>query len=365
MRKALILVLTWIVLINVFALLAWNRLNVTKDTAYNWIDPKHLHTPTWSVTKLPARWDSEWYANLAKDGYQFHGLTEFSNIVFFPVYPTLMHTLGIILNENYKVAGWIISLVALIGAAIIFYKLVKEFHPKLDPIEPLWFLLIFPTAIFFNAVYTESLFLLLSLATIYLARKKMFVWASVIGAIAALTRVTGVLLFIPLVLEYLIAHKNKRWLQPKGLALFLVPLAAFSFFLFHKLKFGSFWLFFQIEKVWGRDLFTLNRDHFVHATASAQVNLMLDLGFLVLATVLIIIAWKKIRFSYAIYALASLLVPLSTGSLMSIGRYILILFPLPMAIATLPPTWKRGWTLVSILLLGLYATLFAHSYWAG
>ncbi|MDO8617795.1 MAG: hypothetical protein Q7N87_02835 [Candidatus Uhrbacteria bacterium] len=365
MKKTLVLVLTWIVLINFFGLIAWNRWNVNKDTAYNWIDPKHLHAPTWNVTKLPARWDSEWYNGLAKNGYQFRDVNSFSNIVFFPVYPLLMHALGTVTNDDEKLAGWLISLASLIGAALIFYKLVKEFHPKLDALEPLWFLLIFPTAIFFNAVYTESIFLFLSLSTIYLARKKMFGFAALVGAVAALTRVTGVLLFLPLVWEYLATHKGKNALHPRGLTLLLIPLAAFSFFLYHKIAFGSFWLFFRIETVWGRSLLTLNREHFFRGTHAAEANLLLDAGFVLLAIALIIIAWKKIRPSYAIYATASLLVPLSTGSLMSIGRYILVLFPLHMALATLPPAWKRGWTLLSILLLGLYATLFAHSYWAG
>jgi Gpi18-like mannosyltransferase len=69
--------------------------------------------------------------------------------------------------------------------------LVKEFHPEIDPYLPIIFLLIFPTAFFLNAVYTESLFLFLSLATFYYALKKNFFSAGIFGFFASLTRLAS------------------------------------------------------------------------------------------------------------------------------------------------------------------------------
>ena len=68
-------------------------------------------------------------------------------------------------------------------------------------------LLLFPTSIFFNAVYTESLFLLLSVASVYFIRKGRYREAGILGFLAALTRVTGVLLFVLAAVEFF-SQKN-------------------------------------------------------------------------------------------------------------------------------------------------------------
>lgn len=364
MKKTLAIVTAWIVIVNLFALLAWNRVNVTRDTAYGWIDPRHLHSPSWDLLALPARWDSEWYLDIARNGYVFKPATELQNAVFFPVYPALIRVVGGALGGRLALAGWLVSLAALASACLVFRRLLREFHPKLDADDAIFFLLAFPTAIFFNAVYTESLFLLLSVAAIYLARRKRFGWAAAVGAAAALTRITGALLFIPLVIEYTLAYGRKKSLRPLALTLLLVPLASASFFAFHALKTGDPLFFFKVESSWGRS-FKLNPGHFAVATSPAFVNLALDIGFLVLAIALTWVVLRRVRASYALYCLATIAIAVSSGSLMSIGRYVLVLFPLPMALATLKPTMKRLWTLISILLLGLYTALFAHSYWTG
>ena len=56
---------------------------------------------------------------------------------------------------------------------------------------------------FFSAVYTESLFLALSAGCFYLARRERWVWAGVLGGLAAATRSIGVLLVVPLAVLYL------------------------------------------------------------------------------------------------------------------------------------------------------------------
>jgi hypothetical protein len=363
-RRILGLVAAWAVIINAFALVAWNRVNVTRDTAYGWIDPQHLHAATWSLASLPARWDSEWYLGIARDGYAYKGVGELSNIVFFPVYPLLMRAVAYVFGGNVALAGWLISLACLAAGAVVLAHLVREFHPKLDADEVVLMLLAFPTAIFFNAVYTEAFFFAVSVAAIYLARRRAWGWAAAFACVAALTRVTGVLLFLPLAIEaWLEWRETGRW-RRAWLALAAIPAAAASFFAYHWLRFGDPLLFFKIEKTWGRS-FTLNGEHFLAFTGAAQANLGLDVFFAVLALAAVVVIWRRVRPSYAVYALASLLLPIASGTLMSIGRYALVLFPIPMAFATLPPTARRAWLLLSAMLLGLYALLYAHSYWAG
>ncbi|HEU0051280.1 MAG TPA: mannosyltransferase family protein [Patescibacteria group bacterium] len=363
MKKIFAFLFIWMVLLNGFALISWNRLSVKSDTAYSWMDPNTLRAPSWNLLQLPARWDSEWYLNIAKHGYVFKGSDVLSNLVFFPVYPGLLALFGRLFLSQFIFAGWLISFAALCAACFFLFRLVQEFHPKLNPEEVVFFLLIFPTAIFLNAIYTESLFLFLSIASIYFARKKRFVLASIIGCAAALTRVTGVLLFIPLLIEFITTYK-KRWFRPSIFALLLVPLGLVSFFAFHGIVYGDFLLFFKIENAWGRS-FHLNASHFQTATAPAAANLALDFGFLLTSVILSVLTLVRVRFSYGVYMLATIVVAVSTGTLMSIGRYVLVLFPIYLVLASFPPLWKRSWTIASLLLLGLYTLLFAQGYWAG
>ena len=61
----------------------------------------------------------------------------------------------------------------------------------------------FPAALFFSAVYSESLFLLLSVGAVLAARQGRWAWAGALAALAALTRNSGVLLLVPLALLFL------------------------------------------------------------------------------------------------------------------------------------------------------------------
>lgn len=368
MKKVIFIFLLWLLIINIFALFSLNRFNLKGDTAYIWIDPGKFHQEqTWNPISLHAKWDSFWYLDIAQNGYSFKGAKKLSNIVFLPLYPFLIRVISFFTAGNLVLAGWILSSVSLLLALLYLFKLVKEFHPKIDPYLPIIFLLIFPTAFFLNAVYTESLFLFLSLATFYYALKRNFFWASVFGFFASLTRITGVLLFIPLAWEYLKSYDFNlaRSLNPKLLSIFLIPIGTLSFFLYHYFRFNDIFLFFRVEGWWGR-MFKLNKSHFLLFSNSAIVNFCFDVSFVIFAIVILYFVFKELRVSYGLYMLATLAIILSTGTLMSIGRYILVLFPIYILLASVKNQYLRqSWIFTSILLLAMYTILFVNNYWAG
>lgn len=367
-KKVIITFLIWLIIINVFALFSLNRFNLKGDTAYTWIDPsKFYQEQTWNPVPLHARWDSFWYLDIAQNGYSFKGPEKLSNIVFFPLYPFLIRVTSFFTAGNLILAGWILSSIFLFLALLYLFKLVKEFHPGINPYLPIIFLLIFPTAFFLNAVYTESLFLFLSLATFYYGLKKKFLGASVFGLLASLARITGVLLFIPLLWEYLKSCNFNvvRSLNLKLLPIFLMPVGTLSLFFYHYLKFNDFLLFFKVESWWGR-MFRLNKDHFLLFSSPAIVNFCLDVFFIIFVLVVLCFVFKKLRTSYGLYMLATLAVVLSTGTLMSGGRYILVLFPIYILLASTKNQYlQQAWIFISILFLAMYTILFVNNYWAG
>lgn len=223
-----------------------------------------------------------------------------------------------------------LSIFFLIVAIIVFHKLIKEFHPNVNPENSIFYLLFFPTAFFLNAVYAESLFLFLSLLTFYFAMQGRFKFAGLFGFLCAITRVTGVLLFIPVVWEFIKRHKTNKILSLDFLPILAIPLGLGLFFAYHYFKFGEFFLFFKVKAAWGR-VFQFNKEHFLLFSHPAVVNFFLDIGFAIFALISTWFVFKRLRISYALYMLATLAIALSTGTLMSIGRYILVLFPMYIA----------------------------------
>ena len=115
-----------------------------------------------------------------------------------------------------------------------------------------------------------------------------------------------------------------------------------------------------------KDCFKLNKDHFLLFSNPAIVNFILDVFFVTFSLISLYFIFKKLRFSYGIYVLLTLFIALSTGTLMSIGRYILVLFPIYIWLSSIKNRYFQiSWAFLSILLLALYTILFVNNYWAG
>ena len=366
MKKVLCIYIFWVVIINLFAIAAQNRFNLDQDTAYAWMQREHFVADhPWNPIQLHARWDSFWYKDIAANGYSFKKIDYVSNIVFFPLYPFLTRSLAVLVGGNVELAGTILSTLSTALGLIYLFKIVKELHPDINPYLPVIFLLTFPTAFFFNVMYTESLFLFLSTACFYNGLKRSFLKASIFGLFAALTRITGVLLIIPMLWEYFSYNGFKKPFNKDLIALLLIPFGTFCFFLYHYLAFGDFFLFLKVESTFGR-AFHVDGSEFLPITRPAIVNLLIDCMFVVVALVTSFFALTRLRVSYGLYMIATIAIALSTGMIMSIGRYILVLFPMYILLASIKSESVRfAYSLLSTLLLSMYITLFVNGYWAG
>ncbi len=86
------------------------------------------------------------------------------------------------------------SLAACAGAFVALYLLGEQLLGAAGASRSVLYLAIFPMALFLGAVYTESLYLFLSIAGFLLATRGRFLWAAVAIGLAMLTRSTGVML---------------------------------------------------------------------------------------------------------------------------------------------------------------------------
>jgi Gpi18-like mannosyltransferase len=336
---------------------------IGQRVGHHWSPAHGIMLDVWS------RWDAQHYLDIATLGY--HG----KDIAFFPLYPFLIHVVGKLLGDP-LVAGLLISNAAFFVALGYLYALTKlEFGDDSTAFHAVFYIAIFPTAIFFSAVYTESLFLALTVASVYYARRGNFITSGVVGGLAALTRPEGVLVALPLLYEIWRAWRDgQRTALVRGaIGLGLIPAGLLVYMGYLYALVGDPLAFQKVQANWNRHLSppwvsignTIHQMTLHPLASPADVNLLMELIFTGLFLVLMVIAFRTLRPSYAWYFAASLLVPMSTASLMSMPRFVLVVFPAFMLLAL----WGRrpvvNSAIVSLFLplLGLFTVLFADWYW--
>jgi hypothetical protein len=247
-----------------------------------------------------------------------------------------------------------------------------------------WYFLVYPAALFTVAVYSESLFLLLSFACLYCARNHRWGLAGLFGLLTSMTRSQGILLLAPLGIEYLLYLKNlpvrgvrDMFVKTRGnyLWLLLVPLGLPIFMAFSYWTAGdaSLPLIVQDEFLrWSpeiRHIYTtisgaikLFPDLPLHAARESQIDVVFTLFFLALLPV---VYWK-VRLPYAVYATVLVLFPLTSASTMSMTRFLLLSFPHFWVLGMMGKKWPLFHALLSlvfILLLGVFTLRFVNGYW--
>ncbi len=346
-------------------------------------DPTRLSASFGRVGNILAapfvRWDSIHYLQIAQ-----HGYSHFVDTAFFPLYPLLTGGLRAIIGSE-AVAGVLINLVAFAVGLVLLHRLT-ELELSRPAADATVLLLAFaPLSFFFSAVYTESLFLALSVGAIYTARRDRWALAAVLAAAAALTRNSGILLVAPIGLMYVHRHGLKGW----ALGWLLLPFVALSGYLIYLHGLGYGWLApLNSEHAFGRQMIgplaaiaqTVSGAlsglsavaHGYKIVAPQASGLFLPgiedlvlLAVLALCVVLLIKAWRELPTFYVGFVLLVLLTCLFSPDrgepLKSLDRYALTMFPLWM-VAGAWLTRRRVLTPALILggaLMAFYAYEFA------
>ena len=320
------------------------------------------------------RWDAEHYLGIAQHGY--FG----TEAAFFPLYPLLIRIVGVFLGSH-LLAGLVISNAASFLSLLYLYKLIEHQYNRHVAQRATFYVSIFPTAIFFSAVYTESLFLFLTVASFYYLRERRWLVAGAFGFFAALTRSEGILLIAPMAIEWVLAIREggREYLRYTWsdvvrplLAMVLVPLGLATYMGYLWVLSGDPLLFSHVQIHWNRHLAWpwVSILHTVHTiqTAHAQqtiANQILELAFTLLMLGVLFAGLRRLRLSYIVYMALSILVPLSTSSLLSMPRFALVLFPMfaLLALWGARPAINNAYVAFSLPLLGLFTVLFADWYW--
>jgi hypothetical protein len=196
------------------------------------------------------------------------------------------------------------------------------------------YLFVFPSAFILSAVFAESLFLTLLVLCFYYAKREKWLLAGIAGFFMALTKAIGIIVILPLLYEYL-KTKNFRLRDVKRDVFFLlmIPLGICVFAIYTYRLTGDFYayVFAQISG-WGTGI--SNPIQLLYKNIFTDIHVVLA----VLAIVaLLSLFWKRIGFSYWLLGMLFLTSSLMSGQgfIFSIGRFVLVIFPIYIALAEL------------------------------
>ena len=296
------------------------------------------------LSQLPldwVRWDAWHYVNLVELGYS--GYIEDGQhlfLVFFPLYVWLVRPVALVLG-NTPLAGLLVSFFCYAGGCTYLYRLGAEEYGRAVARRTVFYLSIFPFSFFFGGIMTESLFLLTMAAGFYAVKHHRWLAAGVWGALAALTRMHGVLLILAAGVELMEQVKpfEKRGAElgqavkavASKLPAIMLPLLGTACYLLLNLWVdGNPFSFVIQQEHWSqgflwfpKTLWYVIENCWSYPIPSIRVEIWIPeaILFFLFAGVLLL-SWKREPSRYTIYAFAYLILNYSLSWLLSAGRYL-------------------------------------------
>jgi Mannosyltransferase (PIG-V) len=326
------------------------------------------------------RWDAVSYLNIAQHGYSRAGET-----IYFPGYPLLISAIGTVTRSD-VIAAVIISAASFAVGLWLLHRLT-ELELGVRAANATILLLAFaPVSFFFTAAYTESLFLALSVGAVYAARRERWALAGCLAAVATVTRVTGILLVVPIAVIYLRARRRPGpqlgWLllAPASLVAFLAYMSArgygwlapFENQRAHRFAGPIATIAAAASGAWHGITTTLAGfqplEPSLYGPLSSSFDSSVLLIVLVVAAAALVLVFRRLAPAYGLYAGLSLLVCIASQTMLQplegLDRYSLTIFPLWMAAGAWLSTRRalRPVVLLGAALLVFYT--FEFTTWA-
>jgi hypothetical protein len=306
---------------------------------------------TGELANLLARWDTYYYYTIATEGYHWNpDVFAHQNAGFFPLLPLLMRAVTTVTGIPVLIAGLVISLIAFAVAIVVLHRLaVLEIGAQ----RARWasiLLASFPFALFYSAVYAESLFLLATVGAFYAMRRQAHWWMAVCGLAAGLDRPNGFLLALPLLFLALRPREGATAGEHRTRAVLAAsaPLAGLALFCgYFQIRFGDPLVYFRAKNAWGAPLLgqppasDLPRLPGELLIKPLEVILFV-VGIVVFATAAMASRDIVRRFglAYGVLLVVNLVPPVLKQLFVGTGRYAAVTFPLFFWLALrLPQRW--------------------------
>lgn len=265
----------------------------------------------------------------------------------FPFYPLAIRAITFFI-PNYLIAALTVSHVSFFIGLLFFHKLLRQW--KVKTFFPLLLLLTFPTAFFFGVVYTEGLFFMLFILSLYFLGGKKYLYAGFFAALSSATRLIGIFLIVPFFFSLMkdgkVTFASLVYIAKKHLLLLCSPvigLVSYMCYLFSTTHDPLY--FFHSQPIFGANrstkLISLPQVYYryikIILTAAHDFRWYISLAELVIFTFVFLVlvfdliqTIKQISTSHvksysllglSLFSFINLLLPTLTGTFSSIPRY--------------------------------------------
>lgn len=331
-------------------------------------------------------YDCNAYERLALNGYEGRpsgfDKGDANNWAFFPFYSVLVWTVSKLTGLSVLVAGSLLTGLLTVWAAIVSWPLFEgRFRAYVLFCA---FLFLGPFAYYFNTLYTEALFILLTAAGFVLLRQRDYVAAGLTGALMSATRATGLVFMAAILIAALQNHVRdggtvrgffaSAWKRTDLLlALALVPVGISLFAVFLWFHAGDALAFQHIQRAWGRAFanplwnlwLTVEMQFKAGNFRTVSTDLAFGLAALFGMSMAVVMAVKG-KWDWAVFSLLGVLLPLSTNAY-SMLRFVVGLAPVLIMSALVlgRPRWLVYLLVPVLLILGVFLqeTWMGRSYY--
>lgn len=317
------------------------------------------------------RWDCEWYVRLAENGYDpfpTPKLLNAGNWAFFPLYPMLIGALQTATGIPTLIVAATVGTLLTMASALVAWPLLGRNLRAYVLFAA--FLLCGPVSFYFTTFFTETLFLLLTLAVFAALGARRFLLAGLLAAALSATRIVGVFIVFAILWEVWAEHRRSggTWRsfipatlgRPDLVLTFaLAPLGLFAYMLFLHLHIGDALAFQHVQRAWARPsglppVFIWNGLANLPAEGLWPTPSQRLAGAALAGYALVVALFLTRRTSMGIYAGISLTLPLFAG-LASMTRFVTGMGPLSLVVADLMGRTRARFLLgLGLILLGAW-----------
>ncbi len=342
-----------------------------------------LDFPSWLAQWK--QWDATGYNHMIQGGYKYMMEDgEYVTLVFFPLYSFAGRILNIFIN-NTQLSAIITSTLCYAFACCFLYKLVIIDYGKSVARKAVLYISISPFGFYFGAMLTESMFFLTTVATFYFIRKHNWIMVGVCGALAALSRISGVVVIFPAVVEFIEHYKlfgmfkekkvkeAFKLILTKGLWIFGAFVGVFIYLYCNYSLTGDWFKFLELQhKFWGEETCYFGKCILVMwKEIMSDRSVMVKFGMFIpelLSVIMMLITMlygaRRHKSMYITHMVVYLVMNTSITWPISIARYMLCALPMFIVLADFTERHKKAHipiVVVSAIFFGIYMTGYLFS----
>lgn len=314
--------------------------------------------------------DAGWYKLIVEEGYPVTdgtkaALTEKQSAwAFLPLFPMAAKAVMAITGLGFEWSAFLLNFFLSFVAMLLLFAFANALQEDKHYAKKVVMLaMLFPFCFYYVLPYTESIFLFFLILAFYAVLHNKWLVACFAFAFLPLIKVIGLVVMLPLLiflieelkkrqekLSYIqLVKRNFKWAVP-----FAVAVISFVFYMLYQKEKTGFYNAFSIAQAgWNKSFMFPLLALFRNGGWEKQVLSVLVIGYLLIG---ILVAYKS-RLSFTTLYFLFLLLPLTSGEVMSIPRYMGVVFPIFLVLAKqkkLPKDYLLFPALFIIQCIGMY-----------